>query len=233
MNLPFQETWLLDFGIVLLIIVTSYILFFLVQRILDVFRLKDKRKYNKEGCFAFLLKIVILAILLGFCLAFIGFAILVQSFNEFSAHQLIADVTCEKIDNINNTMRFTITLNDGILRHFYIQGDEWFVEGDIIVWKSVFNLFGLSNRYRITKIGGRYKKTADKRFRTQTIHYLNKEEITPRWRWLYNYGKNMPLARSNFGISTSFQPNVNKIFKIYVTPSGFEIEEFDKDLPHD
>ena len=232
MNTPFYETLLLDIGFVVLLLAASIIVYFFVQRIWDIFRKKEDRKYEKEGCFGFLLKFLLLIFLLLFSLAFIGFAVLVQTFQSFSDVELVAEVTCEKVDI--DVMLFIITqkygTKEGETDTLSLKGDKWFIKGDIIKWKNQGSLWGFRNWYRITEVGAYYQRTIDKKLHKKTSHYLLKKKIPITWNWLYNIGKKMPLSQGLYGKSMSGTPNNTQKFKIYVTTTDFFVKSVDRDL---
>jgi len=232
MNVPFHETVLLDIGIVLLLIVLGYFIFFLLNRILTFIYKKDDKK-SDEGCFAYLLKFLFFISLVFFCITFIGFSALVQTYNIFDGTKLIAEVVCEPIPGDRNTMSFRITYKDGAIEEpttqFLFQGDEWFVQGDIIKWSDGFSLFGLSKWYKITKLGNITQQSIDKRIRYRTVYDLTKDEIPQNWRWLYNFGKNMPFADGLYGIRISHPPDSQFKYEIYVSSEGFSINPITKD----
>ena len=225
MSIPFHETWLLDIGIVVLIMVAFSIISFFILRILDVLKTKKDRQYEEEGCSVFLLKFLLLNSLLIFGLVFIGFAILVQSFHDFNNKTLIAKVTCEKIDQSDNMMRFIIVQefgdNAGIAKQFYLQGDKWYIKGDIINWKDGLKFLGWHSWYRIVEVGG---ITLNKKSRPLITHNLANDSVPSNWKWLYNVGKKMPLIQGLYGKRLTKPPNYNKRFEIYVTATGFSVK---------
>jgi len=233
MNTPFYETLLLDIGFVVLLLAAGAIIYFFIQRIWDIFR--KKTKYENEGCFGFLLKFLLLIFLLLLSLSFIGFAVLVQTFQGFSDLELVAEVTCEKVDN--DVLRFIITqkygTKDGKTDTLSLKGDKWFIKGDIIKWKNQGSFWDFPNWYRITEVGAYYQRNVGKKLRKKASYYLLKKKIPITWNWLYNVGKKMPLSYGLYGKMISETPDSTKKYKIYVTTTGFFIKSVDRDLSNE
>lgn len=233
MDIPFRESWLLDIGLVILLIILSLIIIFFLRRMLDFFRKKDNKKYKQEGCFGCLFKLLFLNVLFWFGMAIIALAAFIQSFHSFTKQKLVAEVTCEKIDYNDYTMRFSISqkygANAGTPIQLYLRGDKWFVEGDILKWSAWANFFGLHTMYRIRRVGGVYWRTEDELKRPRTIKSLVRDEVPYKWIWLYKFGSSLPIIQDVYGISISKTPAYNKKFKIFVTTSGFSTETIDKE----
>lgn len=233
MHIPFKETWLLDVGLVILIITVIFTTMFLLKRLLNIFRKKEKKKYSREGCFGCLLKFLFLNVLLWFSIAMVSLAAFIQSFDTFTKQKLVAQVECEKINFNGYTMRFIITpqygANAGISKQFYLNGDLWFVEGHILKWGNWLNFLGLHTMYKITRIGGAYWRSEDELSESRTIFSLAKNEIPPTWRWLYKFGGSLPLMQDVYMNRISKPPAYNKLFRIYVATSGFSLETVNKE----
>ena len=80
--------------------------------------------------------------------------------------------------------------------------------------KELGAIFVKSGFFSDTKLEDEFKPT----------HYsLVPEEETPKWRWLYKKGYELPFINNVYGSSVSQYPQLQKVFKIYVTIFGFSV----------
>jgi len=108
-----------------------------------------------------------------------------------------------------------------------LTGDQWFVRGDIVKWDNWLNFFGLHTMYKLNRVGGYYANPTREMKQKPTHYSLVHQEDSPKWRWLYKYGYELPFINDVYGNSVYKYPAMNKVFKIYVTISGFTIETED------
>lgn len=99
-------------------------------------------------------------------------------------------------------------------REFYLVGDQWRLEAQVIKWDSWANLIGLDSQYRLERISGRFsditeaKQTLSSAYDLQVDNSKLLERIPPKWQpWVdtqYGNGVYMPLtANSKYSISIS------------------------------
>lgn len=187
---------------------------------------KDGEKIP-AGCLNQLLKIVLIFALIAFGVAIMFFGAFLQSLSSFNKQELVAEVLCQEIDEASHSMKIILTEmkggNANVPQEFLLTGDRWFLRGDIIKWESWINFFGLHTMYKLNRIGGYFMDTKEESESKPTQYSLVPEEETPKWRWLYKYGYELPLIKAVYGNSVSQYPELHKVFQIYVTISGFSI----------
>lgn len=64
-------------------------------------------------------------------------------------------------------------------RRYELLGDEWQLDARVIKWHGVANLLGLDSRYRLERLGGRYREVADESARARSVHALAEERGLP------------------------------------------------------
>lgn len=168
---------------------------------------------------------------LTFLLIFIGFLVIMygiymQSFFAFTRKELVAEVTCEPLGGADYHMQLVLVRKHGpganIPQPFLITGDQWYIRGDILKWENWLNLLGLHTCYKLTRVGGFFNNPREE---YRASHYsLVPEEDNSTWRWLYENGYKLPFIVDVYGNSDYKYPAADKIFKVYVTTSGFSIE---------
>jgi hypothetical protein len=76
---------------------------------------------------------------------------------------------------------------------------------------------------------GRYLNTQDEFREPKTIYSLVEDEDHPLWRYLYQYGGELPFVSTVYG-NAAFQAARNsERYLLYVGPSGFIVREAEED----
>lgn len=187
---------------------------------------KDGEKIP-AGCLYQLFKVLFIALMIVLGLAIIFFGAFIQSLSSFNKQELVAEVLCKEIDNTNNFMKIILIEKKGrnanVPQEFLLTGDRWFIRGDIIKWESWLNFLGLHTMYKLNRIGGFFSDIKMESELKPTHYSLVPEEETPKWRWLYKNGYKLPFINNVYGSSVSQYPELQQVFKIYVTIFGFSI----------
>ena len=233
-DFPFSESIIIYIGLstiflgLIMFIITIYQA---VHRKFD--KKEDKKKKPPPGCLTQLIRILLICLLIAMGFAILFFGAFIQSLNTFTKSELVAEVMCEQINSVENTMRMTLIEKKGrnanLTRQFMLTGDQWFVRGDIIKWDSWLNFIGLHTMYKLNRVGGYFVDPKEEKEQKSTHYSLVPEEESPRWKWLYKNGYKLPFINDVYGNSVYKYPESNKVFKIYVTISGFTIGTEDQE----
>ncbi len=227
MSLPIAETWFSFTGIFVLAIVIGYVTFLLISRLVDLFRKKDAKKHH-DGCFGCLVRVLVLAAFFWFGTTMLALAVFTRSYYKFTDQKLVAEVICEPTTYQDYTMHFSITKRHGRdagkTYSYYLRGERWFVEGDILKWRPVANFLGLETMYRLSKVGGDFWRVEDQKMNPQSIETLANDRLPTFWQWLYNYGNSLPFVQDVYSDRVAKPPARGRKFNIYVTTSGFSLE---------
>lgn len=195
-------------------------------------RKKDEEK-TPPGCLYQLFRVLFIALIIAFGLAIVFFGAFIQSLSTFTKEELVAEVFCKEIDMNTNSMKIVLVEKKGrsanLQQEFWLTGDRWFLRGDIIKWENWINFLGLNTMYKLTRVGGYFTETRKEAELKPSQYSLVPEEETPKWLWLYKNGYKLPLIKAVYGNSVSQYPELRKVFKIYVTPSGFSIGTEDEE----
>jgi len=62
------------------------------------------------------------------------------------------------------------------------------IEGEILKWQNWLNFLGLSTRYRLTRLRGRYLNVEAEINKPRSVYSLVAQENNPLWRHLYQFG---------------------------------------------
>lgn len=203
-----------------------FFLFFLTRRVLRLLAPVTKKKVKTPGFSKSLRNLVLIIIwtaALGM-LMFMGFFF--RAYHAFTLEELAAEITTEPGTNPETT-KITLTryLPEGekAEQEYFIRGDQWMIEGDILKWNNIVNFLGLHTRYRLTRIRGRYISSENEKQKNPTVYPLAKDENHPFWKYLYRYGHNFPLVSTVYGNAAYQLAEKSRHYKIYVSTSGFVV----------
>lgn len=160
-------------------------------------------------------------------LAVLFFAAFIQSFQNFTKQELVAEVYCKPVKEAPGAMvlEFTPVIAGrlGVKQGFLIKGDQWCLQGDILKWDEWLNFAGVETMFKLTRIQGRFVNVHDERFKPTTPYSLTEKEDDPRWRWLYKSGYRLRFVDAVYGSTVYTYPSEDKIYQVYVTNSGFSV----------
>ncbi len=205
-----------------------FFIYFLYRRLRWMIRTLARRETVSPGVLASLRNLILIIIwtsVFGMVL-FLGFFL--RSYCAFTYEEPVAEVFIQSSD-APQVSRITLKqfIPDGseVTRHFLIRGDQWVIEGDILKWESWLNFLGLHTRYRLTRLRGRYSLTEVERRGPQTIYSLVDDENHPLWRYLYQYGHQLPFVSTVYGNAVFQATGEDKRYAIYVGTSGFVVRQ--------
>ena len=99
------------------------------------------------------------------------------------------------------------------------------IEGDILKWENWLNFLGLHTRYRLTRLTGHYVAIASEINEPRTVYSLADDEDHPLWRYLYQYGHQLPFVSSVYGNAVFQAAGGDNRYAIYVGTSGFIVRQ--------
>ena len=154
-------------------------------------------------------------------LCFFGFFL--GTYHAFTYEKPVAEIAVEPAPELKTFMVTLTELNPPLKRQFLIRGDQWMLEGDILKWENWLQVWGLDNRYRLTRLKGRYAQVEAELRETPTIHKLVERESDPLWALLYEYGHRLPFVSAAYGSAVFQSAEKIKRFLIAISPAGFVV----------
>ncbi|MBP1740283.1 MAG: hypothetical protein H6Q48_2576, partial [Deltaproteobacteria bacterium] len=142
------------------------ILFFLVfvyRRVRWLIGVLGRKEAGSPGLFASLRNLVLIllwASIFGM-LCFLGFFL--GTYHAFTYEKPVAEIAVEPAAEPRMVRVTLMELDPPSKRQFLIRGDQWMLEGDILKWENWLQLWGLENRYRLTRLRGRYQKVEEEK----------------------------------------------------------------------
>ncbi len=210
----------------IVVFIVSWLLSLLLskgKKAVDATKVTGRHAVSFTGALIFLLVIVIIFLLLS----------VNRMYTAFTSHQLIAMVECRPIYG-QGSDAFELLLTPVVngepqeVQSYILKGEKWSVGGDILEWQSYMNFLGLRSMYRLTRVQGHYVHADDEMTRDITAYSLVEEEESDFWMTLYNIAVKAPFIKSAHQNFVSTYPYFGYTFQIYVTPSGFTLERFEK-----
>jgi len=225
--IPFAGSVPILVGMGLLLIGFVMLLMFLRRRIRRLLRRLRGEPVSHSSAVAGTLRLMFILLTIAGALSLSLLGAFLQSYTAFSARERVAVVHCAPISDTIMTLELVTFHTDGSghARRFSLQGQQWALEGYILKWDDWLNFFGLRTMYKLTRVRGRYVRSTDESTQPATVHSLVKDEEDPAWRWLFEYGRRLPVVHAVYGNTVFTFPSSAKTFQIYVTSSGFMLEE--------
>ncbi len=195
-------------GFVLLVI-SSY---FLISTFIRFIKKKESFKNLITSIFAFF---ILLLISIIFVLVFS----LLQTFTRFSYEEKIGEVYAVKNNNEIEVIFNDIKNNKNYV--FNLNGDQWMIEGEIVVFDKWLRWFGAESYYRITRFSGRFEKNITE---IPLVYEINKS--SQFWEYILKNYEKLPFIDTAYGIGAFQYPGHN--FEIFINDTGFIIRKTKK-----
>lgn len=150
-----------------------------------------------------------------------------RSYHPLPQHDVVALIECKTFQQGATTfeLAFTSVLNrkENDTRVFRIAGDQWLLEGKILKWSRWLNLLGVPTMYKLTQIRGRYLNIKDELSKGSSVHILAQDPDSIA-DLLAKIARNFHIANYVHKQTEYISPVPDRIFKIYLTITGFEIK---------
>ncbi|MCX8095728.1 MAG: hypothetical protein N3D74_06040 [Caldisericia bacterium] len=184
-------------------------IYFLISTLIRFFK---KKESFKNLISSFLTFFILLLISIIFVLIFS----LLQTFSRFSYEEKIGEVYAVKNNEIINIIYTDIKNNKKYV--FDLKGDQWMIEGEILVFDKWLRWLGAESYFRITRFSGRFTKEKDI---PQEIYEINKDNSF--WEFILKNYEKLPFVDTAYGIGAFQYPGYN--FEIFIDDTGFIIRK--------
>jgi hypothetical protein len=165
--------------------------------------------------------------LLSIAVAAISLMIALTSYRAMAEKTLCAEVVALPVKHQKQRimLEFTPVVDGHKLpkQVFFLDGDQWRVEGHILRWAEWTRFLGLKTCYRLTRIDGRFSSVAQASERRPTVVGLA-DEADGFWNWMHEEGYALPGVESVWGGGAYHRAEENVIFQVWVTPGGYMIK---------
>lgn len=228
-NPPFSGSIPIYIALGLLLVSLVLLFGFIFKRVNRLIRRLRRRPVVPMGAVSSMFRLLLILLAVVTSAALLLLCAFIQSYTAFTHREQVAAVYCAPVPDVKDEMILELVTLDsptvGYLRHYRVRGQQWAIEGHILKWDDWLNFLGLSTMYKLIRVRGRYLRAEDEVNKRATAFSLVANEEDPYWRWLYEYGARLPFVHAVYGNTIFTFPSATKIFRIYVTTSGFMIEE--------
>ncbi len=232
-NLPFSGSVPIYIALGLFIVGLILLGVFLFKRVHRLVLRLRRKPVPRIRIIASTLQLLLILLAIALSAAVLFLFAFIQSYSAFTHRKLAATVYCVPVSGTKDTMVLDLVALEsptlGRSRQYHLRGQQWAIEGHILKWDDWLNFLGLRTMYKLTRVRGRYLRAEDEMKKPATAYSLVTNEEDPRWRWLYEYGARLPLVQAVYGNTVFTFPSKTKTFLVYVTTSGFMVEEQEKE----
>ena len=227
-DLPFERNLIISIAAVSLALALLTFIVLILNRIFRVIKRIALKKIDHISISQTVFRFIVTILWITSSAAVLFLAAFVQSFQNFTKEELVAEVRCRPIEDGTRAMLFEMTpiVNNKKQEPvgFILTGDQWALEGDILKWDNWLNFAGLHTMYKLTRVRGRYVNSFDEVNQQPSVYSLVEKEEDPRWRWLYKYGYRLRFVDAVYGNTVFNYPSEDNMFQVFVTTSGFSIQ---------
>lgn len=226
-DLPFELTSIIVIGLASVAMACLFFFAMVANRLRRLVLRARGHVVKRTGVLQNGLRFLLVIIWVLASVAVLFMAAFAQSFKTFNKKELVAEVTSQPIGEEPGSMLLTLTQIADERKQppeaFIVNGDQWALEGDVVKWDEWLNFAGLHTMFKLTRVRGRFEKTADELSNAASVYSLVAREERPEWRWLYKNGYRMRFVDAVYGSTVFTYPDPAKTFLVYVTTSGFAV----------
>lgn len=122
--------------------------------------------------------------------------------------------------------RAVVDTGGGDTRSFELNGDQVWVDAQIVKWHPFANAIGLHTGYRLERIGGRYQSLDDERTAPRSVESLSEDDMaSDLFDWAENQPWLDPLVDAQYGSGTFVSAAEPASVQVRVSSSGLLIRE--------
>lgn len=191
-------------------------------------RRKAGEAVRRRGFIAGLFELGFLLLLILAGLSCLSLAALQNTYRAFTDRQLVLAVHARLVDPFEKRMEVTLywpTENGSRSQKFELVGDQWMVEGNILLWDDYLTVHGFKPGYRITRLRGRFLNATQEQETPPTVIDFGSDGLDFYWRWLFRHADRVPGIRAVFGQTVFTFPDENSLFEILIRHDGFILSQ--------
>lgn len=121
--------------------------------------------------------------MLGLVLCLFAAAAFLLASNLYLYDQLVYEAPVAEIEFIQSSpQRFIANIKRGEQMQYYaMQGDEWQLDVQMLVWHGYASVLGLEPQYRLHRLSGRYTDIDDEVEQPRSVHALSEKADIDLW----------------------------------------------------
>ena len=103
---------------------------------------------------------------------------------------------------------------------FDMSGDEWQLDARILKWRGIATVLGFDTIYRLDRLAGRYRDTAQERSAPRSVHSLRDEPGLDVWAWARRYPRWVQWVDAVYGSATYMPMVAGATYRVTASPTG-------------
>jgi hypothetical protein len=164
-------------------------------------------------------KFSLLAVVLFAALSLVLLTATVYTYDRLSAETLIAELRFDAMGE----RQYVAQLRTGDRcseRTFVVLGDQWRVDAEFLKWKYWALLLGLDSQYRLDRLEGRYRTSAEQNSQPGLAHDLSERTAVDVVELAESLGSWNFLLDATYGSSTYQDIDPGNVYYVYRTTTG-------------
>lgn len=142
-----------------------------------------------------------------------------HTYHRLTDEKLIAELTFDALGD----RRYRTSLATGnlcVTETYLIRGDQWRLDAEFVKWKYWATLLGLDAMYRLDRLEGRYRDSAEQSTQTVSAHDLVQSTSIDLVAIAEALGRFNFLLDASYGSSVYREMDPRLLYKVYRTQSG-------------
>ena len=121
----------------------------------------------------------------------------------------------------NQRFAAELILPDGARQSFELGGDEWQLDARVLKWYGAATVLGLDTRYRLDRIGGRYRDIAAERTAPRTVFEIARPAgAVDVWELARRFRAFIPWLDALYGSATYLPMADGAHYAVSISPTG-------------
>ena len=116
--------------------------------------------------------------------------------------------------------RVTLTDADGVNRTAELRGDDWQLDARVLKWKGLATVLGLDPLYRLERLEGRYRSTAQEQHDYHSVLELSSGGGLDLWSLAQDHAGWLPWVDAGYGSATYLPMADAARYTVTLSPTG-------------
>ncbi|MDH3527491.1 MAG: hypothetical protein OEN52_01715 [Gammaproteobacteria bacterium] len=167
----------------------------------------------------------------------VGVFVLMLTANLYTFHRLIDESPIAELSfAATGAQQYQATIAYGDFckpEHYRLDGDQWRLDALFLKWHPWANLLGLDSMYRIERLGGRYRDTAEENTKPRHAHELHPQQGTDLASMIARYTGRLSPVDTLYGSSVYDDMDEAFVYRVYRGQSGLLVRKARRVAPVD
>ncbi len=163
---------------------------------------------------------ILFGLLLFFVFAFCAaVAMYLRTYLRLTYEQPVATLSFSALGP--QAFRVTLTDADGVIRSAELRGDDWQLDARVLKWKGLATVLGLDPLYRLERLEGRYRNTAQESHDYHSVLELSRgDSSVDLWSLAQVHGAWLPWVDASYGSATYLPMADGAQYSVSLSPTG-------------